>query len=163
MKNIILKALFTISALLFAVGAGFQLFAGNKMVTPLSCVSRHTLIHGTFSLTARYFFSFYNNRGVVRVNGAALREGKIYPVSRQIFFTYTRAGDEYTLESTYIEKMSADKSELSGAEQHLPSFFSFRDRQFNFTIHQDRFRNAIIIFTEMPVFYCVRRSLPLRE
>lgn len=163
MKNITLAVLFTLSVLLFAAGAGFQLSAGNQSVTPLSCVSRHTLIHGTFSLTARYFFSFYNNRGVVRINGAALRDGKTYPVSRQIFFTYTRTGDEYTLESTYIEKMSADKGELSGAEQHLPSFFSFGERQFNFTLHQDRFRNAIIIFTEMPVFYCTRHSLPLQS
>ncbi|ELV3390545.1 hypothetical protein SGI62_004472 [Enterobacter hormaechei] len=162
MKNITLAALFTLSALLFSAGAGFQLSAGNRSVTPLSCVSRHTLIHGSFSLTARYFFSFYNNRGVVRVNGAALRDGKLYPVSRQIFFNYTRVGDEYTLHSTYIEKLSADKGEQSSAEQHLPSFFSYRDRQFNFTLHQDRFRNAIIIFTEMPVFYCARRSLPLK-
>ena len=163
MKKIIVAALFTISALFFVAGASFHYYDGNKTVLPLSCVSQHTLIHGAFVMKARYFFSFYNNRGVVRVNGAVFRDGKTYPVSRQIFFNYTRDGDEYTINSTYIEKMSADKGEMSGAELHLPSFFSSRDRQFNFTLHQDRFRNAIIIFTEMPIFYCARRSLPLRS
>lgn len=85
MKNITLAVLFTLSALLFAAGTGFQLSAGNRTVTPLSCVSWHTLIHGTFTLTARYFFSFYNNRGVVRINGAVLRDEKPIPSAGRYF------------------------------------------------------------------------------
>jgi len=162
MKTFTLTVLFVISALLFAAGAGMKLIYDSREVLPLSCVSRHTLNHGSFSMTARYFFSLDKDRGVLRINGTILSEGKTYPVNRQVFFAYTRTGDEYTLNSTYIEKMSTDKGDVSGAEQHLPSFFTFRDRQFNFILHQDKFRNAIIIFTEVPVFYCARRNLPLQ-
>jgi hypothetical protein len=163
MKISLLTGALILSALLFTAGTGIRLSGKMSQETPLSCISRHTLLHGGFSMTARYFFSFYEERGVVRINGTILRDRKIYPISRQIFFTYTHEEDEYTLKSTYIEKMSTDRGDASGAEKHLPSFFSAGNRKFNFTLHQDRYRNAIIIFTEVPVFYCARRDLPLRS
>lgn len=151
----------TVTLIIFLIIIGWNLswrMGVNERITSLSCISDQTLIHDNFTLAARYIFLFDKGKGSVRINGKTTLGDKTDTVSRQVFFSYSGVGDEYLLLSNQIEIFAADQSINTGIQKHLPSFFLEKDRQFAVTIHRDSFRNLIILFGDIPVFYCVAKG-----
>lgn len=159
MRLYALVTIFLFTLIFFSASTWFSLSDKSHYDPGVSCISNHTLIHSSFRMSARYYFTFSDGRGVVRVNGKATVGNKESIISRQVFFTYIKVGNEYTLISNQIEKMSNDHGEPGGAEQHFPSFFSVAGRQFSFTAHTDRYKNLVMLFGDVPVFYCVRGGM----
>lgn len=161
MKMRFFYSMLGLSCILLIAGAGLRLSYEDRSNKPLSCISSHTFVHDDFSMNARYFFSFYQKEGVVRIYGKIHRDGRDYPIGRQIFFSFTKTGDEYTLKSSQIEKMSQDQGKFADEGKHFPSFFLQKDRNFSFIIHRDRFNNPVLIYAGVPVFHCLRRDKPI--
>lgn len=151
------RVLFAVSAVVFFLS--LWLYWDNRFWGDISqCTSHTTLVHGTLRVDARYDFAMSRGKGVIRINGNAIVDNKKLPISRQVQFIYSHIGDTYTLENTQSEIMSNDKGNLVNIQEHFPSFFSVAGRRLTIVMQLDRYKNYIMYFGNVPVFYCVKSS-----
>lgn len=159
MKVYLLSALFSFTSVTLAASIWTSLNEKDKVINNISCASNHEFYYGQLLMDARYYFSFAQGKGVIRINGRVKSNDKEYPVSRDISYSYFRTGDDYTMTSTQVEDFSDDKNIQQDMFNRLPSFFSVAGRQFSFTLKYDRFKNPVFFYNNLPVFYCVRNSI----
>lgn len=132
----------------------------DNNMTSLSCQSRHTLLHGNFSLDANYSFTLGHKQGDLNINGIASEDGATFPVSRLIHFTWRKTENIYTLKTDHIEYLSSDKSQDSNVNHHYPSFFYEPGKSLTIAIERDKFDTPIIYINSMPIFYCKKYTNP---
>lgn len=148
--------LFFISAVIFISMVAFTAYNNVNTDREISCIAIQSTTHGDFSAHGEFDFLFSDKKGRVRINGSTELSGRLNIVSRQIFFNYTRYGDDLMLESQQVQLMNNGDAAIANADfsHHFPAFFSQEKKQLAMTIRQDRSGNFVMSFADVPVFYC---------
>ncbi|EPE1853276.1 hypothetical protein [Cronobacter dublinensis] len=148
--------LFFISAVIFIGIVAFAAYNNVNTARHISCLAVQSTKHGDFLMQGKYDFLFQYGKGRVRINGSTAVNVKKKIVSRQIFFTYTRYGDDFVLKSQQVQLMNNGDTTIANDDfnRHFPAFFSQEDKQLAMAIHQDRSGSFVMYFADVPVFYC---------
>ncbi|MGS3490038.1 hypothetical protein ACB276_19725 [Enterobacter hormaechei subsp. xiangfangensis] len=155
MRKLFSVVLFIIALLILLITA-VMTHNGMKADHGIACLAFQSTTHGDFSAHGEFDFLFNDKKGRVRINGSTELSGRINIVSRQIFFNYTRYGDDFILESQQVQLMNNGDAAIANADfsHHFPTFFSQEKKQLAMTIREDRSGSFVMSFADVPVFYC---------
>ncbi|VFS56716.1 hypothetical protein [Leminorella grimontii] len=146
MKKIIIQLLITVSLFFTVSSYGAE---------SISCLSRHTLVHGNFKISAYYRFIFHDdNEGVLTINGESSDNGAKSVISRQISFDYIAHNNEYRLTNRRVYRLPLDNASDEVLINHFPRFFLKQNESLNFNIKKNSSDSYIISFVATPLFYC---------
>lgn len=156
MRKKLPAVLFIISAVIFISMVVFAAYHNVNTDRHISCLAVQSTKHGDFLMQGKYDFLFQDGKGRVRINGSTAVNAKEKIVSRQIFFTYTRHGDDFVLKSQQVQLMNNGDTTIANSDfnSHFPAFFSQEDKQLAMAIRQDQARSFVMYFADVPVFYC---------
>ncbi|MCS3407309.1 hypothetical protein [Serratia sp. AKBS12] len=126
----------------------------SAMAEDIDCEVYHSLYHDSVRIKANYHLIMADGSGVFMLNGSIESDNKIYPLSRDVYFTYRRqGGNGYLFKNKAIQKKPLDNVPEQVFTAHYPAFFSEAEKNITFNFYKEK-KGYVISFVSTPLFYC---------
>lgn len=121
----------------------------------LNCSGRISVLSAQNRFNGIIFYDFTQNNklGNVQIIGSLLNNEKQMQFNRTIYFSYTKSGSHYLLETHKIAKSSSDNSDDAIAEHVLPSFYIYNNQKLSLRV--EKYHNGVLLYTSnVPSLFC---------
>lgn len=125
--------------------------------TAISCTAFNKMTHNDISLNSKNTVSMRKGIGAWDIIGTVHQGGNNFIVNRQIHFEYVRLNSTFILNNVNTEYLSDDDSKFSSINLYLPPFFNQPKGKLTLEIAHDHFKNTIMYYGGVPVFYCIKK------